>query len=676
MILRRLPPTLLASVFLLFSAGSLAQSWSGILAPARAIDWSQAGANIINRTNACSTQPNLLTGTGNATANRTSINNAINASMGGNCVINLPSGTYYIAGTIQIQSTSGSGNFTIRGAGADQTFLNFASTNSNCNGIGPVAICVFNGDSSAYVGAPSNATNWTAGYSKGATSITLASVANLKVGSMLFLDQLDFTSDPGNIWACQTSGSNGSCSQQGASGVARSKRSQTQSVLVADCRSDHATSGACNQTTITISPGLYAPNWSASQSPQAWYSSTLPVTGVGIENLSLDYSALGDSQAGIEFTNVTNSWVRGIRSINSIATGGAIRKHILAWQSTHITARDSYFYGSSPTSEGYGFDSASVSGDNLFENNICQHLAACTITEGAAGSVFAYDYDVDNYYDNGAPNWQGADGAHHSAGDNYLLWEGYEGIGFIGDSIHGSSFMVTHFRSYLSGHDPATEVAPKLQATYAYFPFSYSRYYNLVGSVLGTQNYHTHYQNVPANASDCGDSSKSSLSVMVLGYSDQNGELFGGPGSGCQQGSFTIPNDLLVPSTLMRWGIYAACTGDSACNAVRWQSSEDASDAPTYPGLANPTQTLPPSFYLSAKPAWWGAMPWPAVGPDVAGGNVANVGGHVYHNPAANCYLNIMGGRTDGTSGALSFNANFCYASGPDAPDGVVAVPH
>ncbi len=58
-------------------------------------------------------------------------------------------------------------------------------------------------------------------------------------------------------------------------------------------------------------------------------------------------------------------------------------------------------------------------------------------------------------------------------------------------------------------------------------------------------------------------------------------------------------------------------------------------------------------------------MPWPAVGPDVTGGNVANVGGHVYHNPAANCYLNILGGHTDGSSGVLSFDASNCYSSTP-----------
>jgi len=150
----------------------------------------------------------------------------------------------------------------------------------------------------------------------------------------------------------------------------------------------------------------------------------------------------------------------------------------------------------------------------------------------------------------------------------------------------------------------------------------------------------------------------------------------------CGVGGFIIYDDTSIytgsnTGNLMLWGNYAACTGDSACNAVRWQSSENASGAPVYPGLSSPSQTLPPSFYLSSKPAFWGSMPWPAVGPDVSGGNVANVGGHVYLSPSANCYLNVMSGKTDGSSGGLSFDATQCYYSQALLPpSNVTAVAH
>lgn len=632
------------------------QFWSSVLDSNRAIDWTSAGATITNRSTVCTTLSPGVTAA--------QIVTAINACNNGVVVLN--AGTYSLSASIVTTHS----NFTLRGAGPDQTFLNFTATSSNCNGIGGTSICIWNGDSE-YVGGPGNVVNWTAGYTKGTTNITLSAVTNLKVGSLLVLDQTDLASDPGNtIWACQSSGSNGNCSQQGASGVARAGRSQSQTVTVTDCRTDHAASGACNTTSITISPGLYAPNWSGTQTPQGWYSSTLPISGVGIENLSVSYANMGDKQAGIMYHNATQCWVKNFRSVNSVTTNAATRKHVMIWQSTHITVRDSYFYGSSDTSEGYGVDAGSVSADNLVENNIFQHMAVGNMNEGTTGTVYGYNYAVDNFYNNGAPNWQQYDNGHHSAGDSFILWEGHEGIEFEGDTIHGTSWMITHFRSYLNGHDVAQESCGspgcKNQATFAYFPAAYSRYYNLVGSVLGTASYDTHYENKAQSTTDCnGNNSDSAHSVFVLDFSDQGGTAFS---PACLGETFRINNDSLTSGTLMRWGNYAACTGDALCNVVRFQASENASSAPTYPGLANPSQTLPNSFYLSAMPSWWiSSLPFPAVGPDVdttslaSNLKIANVGNHVALNPAANCYLNVMGGSTNGLSGALTFNADTCY---------------
>jgi hypothetical protein len=523
---------------------------------------------------------------------------------------------------------------------------------------------VWNGDSNSYQFSGGNKASWTAGYSSGTTSITLSSVAGLQVGMNLILDQQDDGSDTGNIFVCQASGSNGACSQQGGSGVAKAGRAQTQNVTVT----------SINGTTVGISPGLYAPNWSAGKSPEAWWSSNKAVTGFGIENLSLDYRQIGDHQSGIMFHNANNCWVKNVRSINATGSNAATRKHVQNYISNHITVRDSYFYGSSPTSEGYGVDNGPGSADNLVENNVFQHIATATINETSTGNVFGYNYAVDNFYNNGAPNWQQQDGFHHGAGDHYTLWEGHRGIGFDADDIHGTSFMLTHFRSYLSGRDPATEVGTKNQSTFAYSPFAFNRYFNIVGSVLGTQSYHTHYSTEAPNGSDCGNAGTASLSVFVIGYSRQAGDKF----DPCNGQSSSISDDTLTVSTLMRWGNYAACTGDAACNSVRFVAGENAGGAAVYAGLSNPSQTLPPSFYLSSKPGWWGTMPWPAIGPDVTGGNVPNVGGHVYNNPAANCYLNIMGGKIDGSSGALTFNADNCYSTsgGPPPPGSLQAVVH
>ena len=52
------------------------------------------------------------------------------------------------------------------------------------------------------------------------------------------------------------------------------------------------------------------------------------------------------------------------------------------------------------------------------------------------------------------------------------------------------------------------------------------------------------------------------------------------------------------------------------------------------------------------------------IGPDVSGGNIAGTGGHANTNPAEDCFLNAMGGATNGTGGPYSFDANTCYGSG------------
>lgn len=100
---------------------------------------------------------------------------------------------------------------------------------------------------------------------------------------------------------------------------------------------------------------------------------------------------------------------------------------------------------------------------------------------------------------------------------------------------------------------------------------------------------------------------------------------------------------------------------------VSWDSAEVPSMLNPY-GNTVPSSPpkLPPSFYLTAKPSWW-VLPsgttatFPGIGPDVTGGNIPNVGGHAYLRPAANCYLNVMGGTTDGSSGVLTFDPSSCY---------------
>jgi hypothetical protein len=632
------------------------QQWSGILNSSRAIDWSNAGAGTIpNRTTTCATL--------SAGASLAAVNAAI-AACPANQVVSLAAGNYSFGGQILFSNVN---NVTLRGAGPDQTFIQFTAQ-GGCTGL-HADVCVVSGDTGDFAGAPSNVATWTGGYTQGTNTITLGavttgSVSNLKVGSLLILDQLDDSSDTGNMFVCSASGSNGTCSQQGSVGNGRTGRGQNQTVTVTSI------SGS-GPWTIGISPGVYAPNWRSSQSPQVWWANGLPASGIGIENLSLNHSGSNGSGVygmGIQFVNATNSWVSNVRSLND---QNGVSEHMEAFQSAHITLQNNYLYGSNPASEGYGLACDFSSSDVLIVNNVLNHVAAPLMTQGCTGSVFAYNYAVDDYFGPGA--WQGED-SHHSVGDEFNLYEGNETLGLSADDIHGTSYALTFFRNYYSGRDPATANGTKSEATIPLWFSAYNRYYNVVGNVLGTSGYHNTYQVQNTSTTDCGPNPWTT--IYSFGYSNQNQVAFT---PACIGSGFIVYNDSIVHASTMRFDNYDVVTGATrACTGPSVPSSfctedELADNAPSYPGLSSPSSSLPPSFFLSSKPAWWGSSPWPANGPDISSGNISNVGGHANLIPAANCYLNVMGGLTNGSSGALTFNANNCYStssssSGPPAP--------
>src|SRR5213593_543785 len=161
----------------------------------RMIDWSQAGVlgGIPNRASGtCATL--------DPSATAVDINNAIAACSDG--VVYLNAGTYDLSSGITF---AGRGNITLRGAGPDQTIVKFTGADP-CGGLS-ANVCIF-APSNVYPGniPSSNIRNWTAGYAKGTTQITLDSTAGLPVGTVLVLDQLDDLTDTGGVFVACGSG--------------------------------------------------------------------------------------------------------------------------------------------------------------------------------------------------------------------------------------------------------------------------------------------------------------------------------------------------------------------------------------------------------------------------------------------------------------------------------------
>ncbi len=392
---RRLIPFYIAVLYL--SVPVSAQQT--IVATTRSIDWSHAGVSggIPVRSTICAT---LSPG-----ATAAQIGSAISACPAGQ-VVKLNAGTYSISG---IDFGGGKLNVTLRGAGADQTFLVF-SASKTCSGGGQQADVCMMGNDNNWPGGPTNVANWTAGYAQGATVITLSSTTNLSVGKTIDLDQLDDSADTGAVFVCEIGICNEDGSNGGPSGGQRSNRGQQQLVKVT----------AISGSQVTISPGLYMPNWRSGQSPQAWWA-TNQSSMLGIENVSVDHTN-SDALYGIDLKNCNDCWVRGVRSVNSN------KAHVHLQSSPRVTVRDSYFYGSqNAATQSYGVE-AFPSGDALIENNVFHRETGPLKMNGECeGCVLSYNFSINDWL-TPSSTWLNQSTGLHSV-VNYLLMEGNVGSG-------------------------------------------------------------------------------------------------------------------------------------------------------------------------------------------------------------------------------------------------------
>ena len=691
--MQRTQPVLILMITLILPASLCAQAWSGIIAPSRATDWSAVGIPggipSENWTQCGST-------IGPYSGSATTINTAI-AQCGNNQYVLLGPGTFNLSSGVTLQS-----NAVLRGSGADETVLAF-SASQGCNGWG-AGICL--AGSNTYSGGGYTQGDWTASYSQGTTSITLSSVTGIITNvTPIVLDQCDdgFTgtvgsptctgsaSDNGGIFVCDTQHI---CASEGPANVPRTHRSQEQIVVATGI-------SGTGPYTVTIAPAIQMPNWGGSgKTPQAWWGSAT-IQNSGVENLSIDMT--GYSDRAVTIGTAKNCWVKGVRSIK--ANG----YHLFNYLTYGDVIRDSYlYYTANSAQQSYGIGGG-TDGGLLIENNIMQGVAdPVNFDASCSGCVIGYNFAVNQYYSPSLPYMFGMI-SFHAAGEEMILIEGNIGSQNDADDIHGTHDMNTLFRNYFNGFEPNNGTATSVQTSAVHLG-AFSRYFNVIGNVLGTSGYHTSYQCLAPNAS----TSPCAVQFKVpfdLGY------------SGNTQGQIDItipptPDDPLAGSTLMRWGNYDVVRG-----AVSWcgNSSDtgwsgvcaSASEVPTaisnYP---NPVPTLgdthagqgalPASFFYPSRPAWLPAnYAWPMIGPEVTSGNILQctsgeyqwslvlkssqcagggtsgapvMAGHAVANLAMICYLSVMNGPPDGTGPLLTFNAETCYY--PRTPGSLTATPH
>lgn len=612
-------------VFALGAGDASGQPWAGIIDPTRAIDWSTAGAGAIPaRTTICSTLGTAgQSPTSVQSVTVAQINAALAACPSGQTVLLNP-GTYDTAGaTIAIPS-----NVTLRGSGPTQTIIAETAVPTSTT----IPVVQFGTQSSFPFGPepnPSTSTAITGGTSQGSKTITVASASGITVGTLLMLTQSDlgYMTDVGTEGACDYCAGVG-----GLSG---------QTVQVT----------AVSGTSLTLSDPLYI---DYSSTPLA-YPFEVGCTSAGLEDLHISASSAevqNTSSVGyspnINLTGTIYSWVKNVESDFSEGS------HLWIDFGMHNTIRDSFFHdgyyhgpGATDDELRLGFKASA----NLIENNIFWRLHSSIIVEwGAAGNVLAYNYSTGNYHDPSL-GWLLEDLSFHGPHPLMNLFEGNIFTHWQMDDIHGSSSHSTVFRSYSTGSNlyvPPADARGALQMSAAMqessgvsaYTLSYLAQYNNLVGIIDASDYEVN--NLMAVAELISPATSNDPPCLDVGYADGNA----GPSPNATQ------------STMLYQGVMDCVTG-----MFQWQGS---------------ALSLPASFYLPGKPAFWGSEPWPPIGPDVTGGDftdwanptASTTKGHVNKIPALECFDTVT---SSGTTNVTTFDASKCYAASttPGADGGV-----
>ena len=611
------------------------QSVQSPIAAIRSTDWTGAGVVGGIPTNRTQCGSTIAAGASAAT-----INSAI-SGCAANHYVQLGAGTFTLTSGLQLLKS----NVTLRGAGADQTFLTISGGTSCCGLGATVAIVMGDSSSGAPGGAaaggadPDHQVTWTAtSYAQGQNQITLSSTAGLSVGAMMYLDQLDDAVDgypaAGDIVACDANAV--FCSNQGGNVIGNrgGNRSTVQVVTVTNI------SGSL----VTFTPGLIAPNWRSSQSPGAYWNNTF-ATGIGLESMSIDWSGLAGGSF-LQMKNLTNSWVLGVRDITTYNSASGAADHYLPFMASHVTIRSNYGYGSLVNGLDRYFVNSSVTTQMLVENNICHFNPSCFLPNGpSAADVYAFNY-VDGAFFSPA-------GAQPHDGVGYMmLFEGNNWSSIWADVTHSTHFFETNFRNHHDGqaHNPVTT------ETEAFGILTNNRFFNIVGNVIGDNTNYTDYQSLLAD---------DGAAVYVLGWQGNN--------SGT-----TVNNDTNVHRTIFRWMNWDSVTstnhsatndrtGVRACTSAvaPCTESEVPSGITNYPNATPASQALPVSLYATSRPIYFGSVVWPPIGPDVTNGNISGFGGHANLIPARVCFNSLSNDANYPSSSPRikSFNAVACYVT-------------
>ena len=550
-----------------------AQVGAGLIPASSLTTWAPGVRGIPARTQVCATVNAATYGNGAQEASG-GIQAAIDACPAGQ-VVQLSAGVFTVNNHVRIGKA-----ITLRGAAPRVTTLRKTNQGSEQE-----QLIIIGPSRWPYIDNAS-AVNLTADAVQGAMSVTVQNAAGFAPGQIVKLDEDDYntaswmTLPPrlsGNpvqilatdrlVWPIRNPPSTGDLPVPG--GLTWFSRAGRPLAEIKEVT-------AVNGNTITFSTPVHITYTTAKVAQLVRYSGadSAHVRQAGVEDLTLT----GGSDGNVSFLNAAYSWVKNIECMQygnpCVDIKNAFR----------VEVRDSNIHDTItpyPGGAGYALSLGFGSSEVLVENNIITGANKLMVARSSgAGSVVGYNY-IDNGFIGNYPGWVevGLNGSH-MLGSHHMLFEGNLAFNYDSDDTWGGSLAMTVFRNHLSGRRRDYPNGDNVRAAGLMFG---SWWHTFVGNVLGEAGRMDGWIFEDPGDGTYGHSTSrwgNRPTIWKLGYAG---------------GTWDQAPDPKVRSTVVRNGNF-----DYVTNTVRWDTAP---------------QSLPASLYLSAKPAFFGDLPWPWVDP-------------------------------------------------------------
>jgi hypothetical protein len=299
---------------------------------------------------------------------------------------------------------------------------------------------------------------------------------------------------------------------------------------------------------------------------------------VGIEDLTLDASTQsGDPvQVGIYYDHVYACWTRNVK-VYKIYNRAIVWASVLQCEARRCELRER-MNADGPNSAGILTGNANFC---LFEDNIVYRFFPAIEVAGATnGNVFAYNCLEDS---RSGDVIGGCLNSNHGPHNSFNLYEGNVAPSFQADGYYGSTSEDTVYRNWFHctvlGHPEARGYAFRLNR--------FTRGYNVIGNIIG--------QGTQWGLPNIGNANFDGVAQPTAGdfWTDWTAFKTAEPGRGPGPGGYQELDLDVEASSTFKGNFYAL-----------------AADAPASEATIG-TDSLLPSQFRTAKPAWFGDLAWP-----------------------------------------------------------------